>query len=134
MPPLISGRNIDKALKDFDPKELGAAAQQAMPAASVSAPAAGAGLIETEDPYEALLNPATHLTQGFEAGDMSQIPEGNASGRDAAMIRPYTAEARSADSMLTSPAGGGTGCSYSAAHSFGGGYEAAGQGRKWRGR
>jgi hypothetical protein len=43
MPPLISGRNIDKALKDFDPKELGAAAQQAMPAASVSAPAAARG-------------------------------------------------------------------------------------------
>ncbi|MGN0097277.1 MAG: hypothetical protein ACI38U_14590 [Corynebacterium sp.] len=81
------------------------AAAQAMPAGPVSTPSAG--LIETTDPYEALLNPATHLTRDFEAGDMSQTREGNASGRDAAMIRPYTAEARSADAMLTSPPAAG---------------------------
>jgi hypothetical protein len=61
------------------------------------------GLTMTDDPYESILNPATHLTRDFDAGDMSQIRQGNATGADAATIRPYTAEARAADGMAVAP-------------------------------
>ncbi|MGP9760919.1 hypothetical protein [Corynebacterium sp. AOP12-C2-36] len=89
--------------------QLGQQQMGADPSAYQTMPTDSVGMTVTDDPYESLLNPATHLTRGFEAGDMSQIREGAATGRDAATIRPYTAEARSADGLLTSPPASGPG-------------------------
>ena len=63
------------------------------------------GLTSTTDPYESLLNPATHLTSGFTPGDMSQIRQSMAPAdpASAAVVRPYTQEARMADQMIVSP-------------------------------
>ena len=63
------------------------------------------GMTATADPYESLLNPSTHLTSGFTPGDMGQIRQSMApsDAASAAMVRPYTQEARTADQMIVSP-------------------------------
>ena len=91
----------------FDMSQMGQAGMDGqIPMAGLDQMGLGTGgLTSTTDPYESLLNPATHLTSGFTPGDMSQIRQSMAPAdpASAAVVRPYTQEARMADQMIVSP-------------------------------
>lgn len=88
----------------FDMSQMGQMGQSPMAGLDQMGLGTG-GMTATEDPYESLLNPSTHLTNGFTPGDMGQIRQSMApaDAASSAMVRPYTQEARTADQMIVSP-------------------------------